>query len=145
MSGDAAFYLLKPQRSFQVFWHVCQFDKLEDNFWVWTNFYFTTFVRKKITQGRPLSHRVFVKSQYITKNIFMFAIDTLYDWGIDEIENMIFINNVKNQHAGKNLSANRWWWSRNLVWTPTQRFNLNLPNKKDQFEIGAGRALVSLQ
>ena len=75
----------------------------------------------------------------------MFAIDTLYDWGIDEIENMIFINNVKNQHAGKNLSANRWWWSRNLVWTPTQRFNLNLPNKKDQFEIGAGRALVSLQ
>ena len=75
----------------------------------------------------------------------MFAIDTLYDWGTYKIENMIFHQNVKNYYAGKNLSANRWWWSRNLVWTPTQRFNLNLPNKKDQFEIGAGRALVSLQ
>ena len=40
-------------------------------------------------------------AQYIDKNIFMFAIDTLYDWGIDEIENMIFINNVKIYHAEK--------------------------------------------
>ena len=84
-------------------------------------------------------------AQYIDKNIFMFATDTLYDWGVDEIEKKISINNVKIYHAGKNLSANRRWWSRNLVWTPTQRSNLNLPNKKDQFEIGAGRALVSLQ
>ena len=36
-------------------------------------------------------------AQYIDKNIFMFAIDTPYDWGIDEIENMIFINKAGRQ------------------------------------------------
>ena len=60
--GDTVFFLLKPQRSFQVFWHVCRFDKLEDNFWVWINFYFRTFVIKKISVGGPHSHRAFVKS-----------------------------------------------------------------------------------